>query len=98
MGITNGLTLSKAVKDRHTPLRRYLQATFPNVRSLQQEYKSNVGDLIVDTAGAPAATIGTAVDLMVRFLLEPEDVPQSARILYRGLSYYTDTVDELARI
>lgn len=96
MDITNGLTLSQAVKDKSTPLRQYLQRAFPSGRLLQNEFKKNAGDLVVDTAGAQAGTVGTSVDLLIRFLLDPDDVPQSARILFPFNISYTETVDELA--
>ncbi|MEB0001676.1 hypothetical protein QN357_01825 [Cryobacterium sp. RTC2.1] len=85
------------MKDKTTPLRQYLQVTFPNPRRLQQEYKAHAGELIVGSSGAPPATVGTAVDLMIRFLLDPTDVPLSARILF-PFPAYVDVVDDLARI
>jgi hypothetical protein len=96
MDITNGLTLSKAVKDKDTPLRKFLVERFPNTRGIQQEYKAATGELVVDSMGAPPTTMGTAMDLAVRSLLDPTDVPQSARILFRANKDYTDTVDELS--
>lgn len=98
MDITNGLTLSKAVKDKSTPLWQFLDQRFPNTAPIRREYKVGVGEIIVDSMGAHAGTVGTAMDLAVRFMLEPTDVPQSARILLRADKNYTGTVDELASI
>jgi hypothetical protein len=96
--ITNGSTLSSAVKDTSTPLSKYLRGKFPNAKPLQHEYKASGGSLIIDTQGAPAGTVGTATDLMVRFLLDPDDVPQSSRIHFAWNANYIATVDELIHV
>ena len=96
MDITHGLTLSKAVKDKNTPLRKFLAERFPDTRAIRREYKGRTGELLVDSLGAPSTTTGTAMDLAIRFMLDPTDVPQSARILFHSIKGYTDTVDELA--
>lgn len=98
MDITNGMTLSSAIKDKSTPLSQYLRNTFPETRALQQDYKARVGPLIVDTQGAPFGTLGTAVDLLVRFLLDPTDRPQSARARFPLNETFLDSVDELIAI
>ena len=96
MDITLGLTLSKAVQDKNTPLRQFLVERFPNDRGMKQEYRAATGGIVVDSMGAPAGIVGTSMDLAIRFMLDPHDVPQSARILFRSIDGYTDTVDELA--
>lgn len=96
MDITNGVTLGKAVKDRRTPLRRFLDARFAHARPLQREYQDQTGQLVVDSRGAHPGTLGTAMDLAVRFMLDPAVVPGTARLLFRGNKTYTDTVDELS--
>jgi len=96
MDITNGLTLSSAVKDRNAPLRRFLESRLPNTRAITAEYKAGSGPLLVDSLGAPAGTIGTAMDLIIRFLLDPNDVPQSARKLFPLSDVYLAVVDELS--
>ena len=98
MDITNGMTLSSAIKDKSTPLSHYLRNKFPETRALQQDYKARVGPLIVDTEGAPFGTLGTAVDLLVRFLLDPTDRPQSARARFPLNETFLDAVDELIAI
>ena len=95
MDITSGLTLSGAIKDKRTPLRIYLDREFPNPKQLQQEYRARAGSLVVDSQGAPFGTLGTAVDLLVRFLLDPEDVPHSARARFPLNEVYRNSVDEL---
>lgn len=96
MDITNGLTLSKAVQDKNTPLRQFLAKNFPHARGIQQEYKAATGELLVDSMGAPSGVVGTAMDLAIRFMMDPTDVPQSARMLYRADENYTHTVDRLS--
>lgn len=96
MDITNGLTLRKAVKDKRTPLRRFLEDRFAHARPLQQEYQQKSGELVVGSRGAHPGTAKTAMDLAVRFMLDPAGVPHSARTLFRGNKTYTDTVDELS--
>jgi hypothetical protein len=97
MDITGGTgSLSRAVKEKNTPLRLYLQQKYPNARPIQAAYKSAASAIAVESAGAPAATVGTAMDLVVRFLLDPNDVPRSARILL-PFAEYQDVVDALSR-
>lgn len=98
MDITNGLTLAQAIKDKNTPFRQYLEETFPFPQTLRREFAEGAPELRVDSSGAPASTIGTAFDLLVRFLLDPKDVPQSARILFSEEPNYTAVVDELAAL
>jgi hypothetical protein len=96
MDITGGTgSLSRAVKEKNTPLRLYLQQKFPNARPIQAAYKSAAGLIAVESDGAPAPTVGTAMDLVVRFLLDSHDVPRSARILL-PFAEYEDVIDALS--
>ncbi|MHA6668110.1 hypothetical protein ACX3O0_04515 [Homoserinimonas sp. A447] len=98
MDLTNGLILSQAVRDRSTPLRQYLASRYPNTRQLQREFKAQSGGLLVDTSGASASTMGTAMDLLVRLLLNPNDVPVSALSLFPDNKSYVKTVHLLAGV
>lgn len=90
--------LSKDVKDPKTYIGRYVRAHFPNVKPLQAEYKALAGDLIIDSMGANSANVGTAVDLIVRLILEPDETPMSALILFPFHTTYHQVVHELASI
>lgn len=92
---TTGL-LSKDVKDPKTSIGQYVRTKFPNVKPLQAEYKAQAGELVIDSMGANAGTVGTAMDLIVRLILEPDETPMSALILYPYNSTYHQVVNELA--
>lgn len=94
---TTGL-FSKDVKDPKTSMGHYLRATFPNVKPLQAEYKTLAGDLVIDSLGANAGTVGTAMDLIVRLILEPDETPLSALTLFPFNDSYHQVVNELASI
>lgn len=88
--------LSKDVSDPKTSIGQYLRTNFPNMKPLQAEYKALAGDLIIDSMGANAGNVGTAVDLIVRLILEPDETPMSALILYPFNTTYHQVVHELA--
>lgn len=67
-------TLKLAVTEATSPLRIHLEATFPNTALLRRSFKENSGALLVEPGDA-AGTVGTAFDLMVRFLIDPEQEP-----------------------
>ncbi|WP_394253539.1 hypothetical protein [Arthrobacter pityocampae] len=87
--------LSKDAIDPKTSIGQYVRANFPNMKPLQAEYKAVAGDLVIDSMGAHAATVGTAVDLIVRLILEPDETPMSALIFY-PFEGYRQVVHELA--
>lgn len=89
---------SRDVKDPKTSMGHYLRTAFPNIKPLQVEYKTLAGDLAVDSFGANAATVGTAMDLLVRFILDPDDTPMSAIILFPYNETYRQIVHELASL
>lgn len=68
--------LKQAVTEKASPLRGHLEATFPNVALLRRDFKKRSGTLLVEPGGAAAGTVGTAFDLMVRFLLDPGQEPE----------------------
>lgn len=72
--------LTAALGDKTSPLRRYIDERFPNIKPLQTHYRAVAGScsLLVDTGGANAGTLGAAFDLVVRFRLDPTLVPSMA--------------------
>jgi hypothetical protein len=88
--------LSKDVTDPKTSIGQYVRTNFPNMKPLQAEYKALAGDLVIDSMGANASNVGTAVDLIVRLILEPDETPMSALILYPFNTTYHQVVNELA--
>ncbi|MDJ0458598.1 hypothetical protein PUN71_015445 [Arthrobacter sp. NQ7] len=94
---TTGL-LSKDVKDPKTSIGHYLRSTFPNTKPLQAEYKALAGDLLIDSMGANAGTVGTAMDLIIRLILEPDETPMSALTLFPFNATYHQVVHELSAL
>lgn len=90
--------LSKDVTDPKTSIGQYVRTNFPNMKPLQAEYKALAGDLVIDSLGANASNVGTAVDLIVRLILEPDETPMSALILYPFNATYHQVVHELASL
>lgn len=48
-----------------------LLANAAGVRDLQRDYRDAIGDLLVGSRGGNAGTIGTAFDLMLRYMVDP---------------------------
>lgn len=90
--------LSKDVTTPTTSIGQYLRSNFPNLKPIQAEYKSKAGDLVIDSMGANAANVGTAVDLIIRLVLEPDETPASALALYPFNSNYHQVVHQLAAL
>jgi hypothetical protein len=95
MWVTNG-ALSKDIKDAGSTLGYYLRTQFPNTKSLQLDYKNRAEDLTVDSRGAQASTVGTAMDLIIRLALSPEETPSSALAMFPNYVPFSDVVHELA--
>src|SRR5699024_9150553 len=93
-------TLSKDVRSPHTSVGHYLREQFPNanVRPLQKEYKSLANDLVVDSMGANPGNVGTAVDVIVKLTLNPDETPRSALMRFLLDLDYREVVNELANI
>ena len=64
-------TLTAEVSDKASPLRQHLEAHFPNIRPLQDEYKASAGGILVERGSAHPGTLGAAFDFAVRFALDP---------------------------
>ena len=97
MYITTGM-LSKDVKDAKTSIGQYVRANFPHLKRLQAEYKALAGDLVIDSMGANVGTVGTALDVVIRLIIDPDETPMSALILYPLNATYHQVVNELASV
>ena len=89
--------LTSAIRNPQSPLRRYLDETFGNVRPLQTEYRGRVGPLLVPGGSADPAMIGTAFDLGVRFALDRGSVPRIAFFGFAGLPRCLEAIDHLVQ-
>lgn len=87
--------LTAALADTGSPLRQYLDRRFPEVRALQSDYRSRAGALRVPGGDADPATVGTALDLAVRFLLHPED---RAEISWIGFANHPQLLPQLVEV
>lgn len=79
--------LTSAIRDKASPLRQYLDQRYPNVKPLQTDFRSRSGSLLVDGGEASPALMGSAFDLQLRFLLDPDDVPLISIQAFFGSSY-----------
>lgn len=69
------LSLTKALDDKHSPLREYFDTRFPKTRTLQADYRARVGEMVVAPGNANSGTVGTAFDYRLRFTLDPSHNP-----------------------
>ena len=97
MFLTNG-TLTMDIKDRNSSIGQHLRTTFPNSKGLQAEYKAHAGELLVDSSGANPGTVGTAIDLFVQLVLEPENAPEAALQLFPFNDGYRSTICDLTQL
>jgi hypothetical protein len=91
-------SLTKAVADKASPLRQYLERRFPHTAGFRSEYRARSWDLMAEGGEArTSGTVGTAFDLMVRLLLDGGYVPHEPR---RGVigATYLEVVDEVIDI
>jgi hypothetical protein len=72
------------VRDKHSPLRRYLDRRFPNARPIQADFRGRAGALHVRSGGADPSVLGAAFDFEVRFLLKPTHTPIVAMLGFAG--------------
>ena len=72
-------SLTSALDDVGSPLRQYLDSTFPNRQPLQTAHRAAAGALLVSGGEAvnPGAA-GAAFDFMVRLVMDPSHIPQVA--------------------
>lgn len=92
-------TLKQAIT-KPSPLRDYLNATFPNAAVFRGAYKASVGPLLAPGTGTSAGTVGTAFDNMVRLTLDPGTVPvpvsKGAARIFGDLSEVLETMAKYA--
>lgn len=93
--------LVKAIEDKVSPLRQYLDVRFPNVRPLQKDYRSLAGELKVAPlpggGGAYPGTLGAAFDFRMRFLIDPAYVPYVAIHAFTARPDYVESIHEVIR-
>ena len=66
--------MTRALDDAGSPARAAVDRLLADpvgVRDLQREYREAAGPLLVESRGGNAGTIGTAFDLLLRFLVHP---------------------------
>lgn len=80
------VSLTAAIDDKSSPLRKYLDQNFPNRSALQAAYRSTRQPLLVAGGTANPATLGTAFDLSVRFILDSNHTPEVALHSFRSSS------------
>ncbi len=61
-----------------SPVAAFFKKRYPNTRAVQQRYRDGVGSIVIGSGGAHPATLGTAFDWAVRFLLHPQPCPDLA--------------------
>lgn len=75
-------TLSHALDDRSSPIRKFFDARFGNTRALTGAYRSSAGPILVDNTptlpNGSLGTLGTAFDLFARFRLDRHYSPEAA--------------------
>jgi hypothetical protein len=81
-------SLTSAIKDKASPLRQYLDATFPDVEPLQKDYRTWVGNQLrvvpLPEDGANPGTLGAAFDFEMRFRINPGYFPDIAVHAFQG--------------
>ncbi|GGK60941.1 hypothetical protein [Nocardia camponoti] len=90
--------LSAALRDKKSPLREYLDQRFPDVRPIQAEFRRGSGPLLVDSATvnpANPATLGSAFDFLVRFLLVPNHAPVIALLGFFGHPHELAVIEDV---
>jgi hypothetical protein len=80
--------LTAALRDPGSPVRLFLERRYPASREIQRRYLGGAGPLLVPGTSAAPATIGTAFDWMVRFMVHPGpglDLAAAGAMHIRGL-------------
>jgi hypothetical protein len=72
------VSLTAAIADKASPLRRYFDRLYPYRKALQEQYTSRSGQLLVPAGSANPGTLGAAFDFVVRFVLDPSHLPRVA--------------------
>lgn len=61
-----------------SPLRDYLEATFPDRREMQYSYRAACPEIQAEGSGADAGTTGTTFDILLKMPFDPLGVPGTA--------------------
>lgn len=73
-------TLTAAIDDKQSPLRRYLDTTYPNTRLITTPHSRTSPDIgVPGTPGVNPGTIGTAFDVLIGLRYQPNTIPATAR-------------------
>lgn len=69
-------TLTAAIDDKQSPLRRYLDTTYPNTLLITTPHSRTSPDIVVPgTPGVNPGTIGTAFDVLIGLRYQPNTSP-----------------------
>lgn len=72
--------LTAAIDDKRSPLRRYLDTTYPNTRLIATPHGQNSPPIAVHgTPGVNPGTVGTAFDVLIGLRYQPNTIPSVAR-------------------
>lgn len=88
-------SLTAAIDDLRSPLRRYLSATFPHTRPSTTAYRKASGPLLVPGNAANPGTVGTAFDYLARLTLRPGEGLAPAYAGVQGLPGAVATLDDV---
>lgn len=76
--------LTAAIDDKHSPLRRYLDATYPNTRLVTTPHGEDSPPIAIPgTPGVNPGTIGTAFDVLIGLRYQPNTIPRVSRSFAR---------------
>ncbi len=88
--------LTAETERRDRPLRQALDELMAgDLRGVQGEYRASMGELHVVSAGSNPGTIGTAFDLALRFLIDPEP---DMRLAGRGAARFPGNSEALMEL
>lgn len=89
--------LTRALDDRRSPVRVFLDQRFPHSRDVQARYRNAAGELLVEGGGVNPGTLGCAFDWMVRFLVCPEPDVHLATLGVTHMPSLGNALRDLAR-
>ncbi|OYN96240.1 hypothetical protein CGZ96_13320 [Enemella evansiae] len=87
--------LTAALGDKRSPLREFLDRRFPHVRALQTDFRARSGELRVPGGSADPGQVGAALDLAIRFLLDPQD---RAEISWIGFANHARELEQIVGV
>lgn len=89
-------TLTAAIDDKRSPLRHYLDTTYPNTRLVTTPHSQASPPIAVPgTPGVNPGTVGTAFDVLIGLRYQPNTIPATARPFAR---WQPDLADAWANI